>query len=123
MIFLFLGMFALSLVLSFVATRQVRDAATRRGWVSKPQDSRHVHETPLPRLGSVAIFLAFSLSLSSWLVLSLLFPSLLKGFAPAMLLRIYVPACLVFCVGIYDDLHGISPYLKFFTQAVAANFR
>ncbi len=107
-------------MVSFIATRQVRDVATRKGWVSVPQDGRHVHKTPLPRLGGVAIFLAFSLSIGLWLGLSLLFPRLLNGFAPETLLRIYVPACLIFCVGIYDDLHGASPYLKFATQAIAA---
>ena len=85
-----------------------------------PQDGRHVHETPLPRLGGVAIFLAFSISLSMWLGLSLIFPRLLDGLAPATLLRIYVPACLIFCLGIYDDLRGAGPYLKFSVQAIAA---
>lgn len=103
-----------------MATRLVRDVATRRGWVSLPRDGRHVHEFPLPRLGGVAIFLAFSISLTAWLVLSLAFPRLLDGLAPATLLRIYVPACLIFCLGIYDDLRGASPYLKFAVQAIAA---
>jgi UDP-GlcNAc:undecaprenyl-phosphate GlcNAc-1-phosphate transferase len=117
---LFFGLFAFSLGLSFVATREVRDMATRRGWVFVPQGGRHVHQSPLPRLGGVAIFLAFSVSLSMWLGLSLLFPHLLDGLAPATLLRIYVPACLIFCLGIYDDLRGAGPYLKFSVQAVAA---
>ncbi len=117
---LFFGLFAFSLVVSFVATRQVRDLATRKGWVSAPKEGRHVHQTPLPRLGGVAIFLAFSVSLSVWLSLSVLFPRLVEGLAPVTLLRIYVPACLIFCVGIYDDLHGASPYLKFTVQVIAA---
>jgi UDP-GlcNAc:undecaprenyl-phosphate/decaprenyl-phosphate GlcNAc-1-phosphate transferase len=117
---LFFGLFAFSLVLSFVATRQVRDMATRKGWVSVPQEGRHVHQTPLPRLGGVAIFLAFSVSLIVWLGLSLIFPKLLDGLAPATLLRIYLPACLIFGLGIYDDLHGAGPYLKFAVQAIAA---
>lgn len=120
MTFLFLGIFAVSLVVSFATTRQVRDVASRRGWVSLPKDGRHVHETPLPRLGGVAIFLAFSLSLILWLGLALLYPRLLEGLAPATLLRIYIPACLIFCLGIYDDLHGAGPYLKFSVQAIAA---
>ncbi|MGO8935520.1 MAG: MraY family glycosyltransferase [Terracidiphilus sp.] len=120
MTLLFFGLFAFSLVVSFAATRAVRDLAARRGWVSLPQDGRHVHQTPLPRLGGVAIFLAFSVSLSVWLGLSLVFPRLLDGLAPTTLLRIYVPACLIFCLGIYDDLHGAGPYLKFGVQAVAA---
>src|SRR5580658_2527584 len=117
---LFFGLFVFSLVVSFVATRQVRDIATRRGWVSLPRDSRHVHESPLPRLGGAAIFLAFSVCLSMWLGLSLIFPRVLDGLAPSTILRIYVPACLIFCLGIYDDLRGASPYLKFAVQAIAA---
>jgi UDP-GlcNAc:undecaprenyl-phosphate/decaprenyl-phosphate GlcNAc-1-phosphate transferase len=117
---LFFGLFAFSLALSFVATREVRDMANRRGLVSKPQDGRHVHESPLPRLGGVAIFLAFSVSLSLWLALSLFFPRLMIGVVPTTLLRIYVPACLIFCLGIYDDLYGAGPYLKFAVQAIAA---
>ena len=68
----------------------------------------------------MAIFLAFSVSLSAWLVLSLVFPRLLDGLAPTTILRIYVPACLIFCLGIYDDLRGAGPYLKFAVQAIAA---
>ena len=117
---LFFGLFAFSLALSFVATREVRDLATRRGWVFVPRAGRHIHQSPLPRLGGVAIFLAFSVSMSVWLGLSLIFPHLLGGFAPSVLLRIYVPACLIFCLGIYDDLHGVSPYVKFAVQAIAA---
>ena len=120
MTLLFFGLFAFSLALSFVATREVRNMATRRGWVSIPQDGRHVHQVPLPRLGGVAIFLAFSVSLSLWFGLSLINPRLVDGLEPTTLFRIYVPACLVFCLGIYDDLRGASPYLKFAVQAIAA---
>jgi UDP-GlcNAc:undecaprenyl-phosphate/decaprenyl-phosphate GlcNAc-1-phosphate transferase len=107
---LFFGLFAFSLLVSFVATREVRDMATRRGWVAAPPDGRHVHQSPLPRLGGVAIFLAFSLSLSIWLGLSVIFPRLLDGLAPTTL----------FALGIYDDLRGAGPYLKFSVQAIAA---
>ncbi|MGC2248869.1 MAG: MraY family glycosyltransferase [Terriglobales bacterium] len=120
MTLLFFGLFAFSLALSFVATREVRDIATRRGLVSTP-GGRHLHETPRPRLGGVAIFLAFSLSLALWLVLALIFPRLGAGVVPTTLLRIYLPACLIFCLGIYDDLHGAGPYLKFTVQAIAAS--
>ncbi|MGO8987115.1 MAG: MraY family glycosyltransferase [Terriglobales bacterium] len=120
MTLLFFGLFAFSLVVSFVATREVRDLATSRGWVYAPREGRHVHQNPLPRLGGVAIFLAFSVSLVVWLALSTVFPRLVEGLAPATLLRIYVPACLIFCLGIYDDLRGAGPYLKFAVQAVAA---
>jgi len=117
---LFFSVFAFSLALSFAATREVRDIATRRGWLSKPKVGHHVHQTPLPRLGGVAIFLAFSVTLSLWLAFSALFPRLAEGVVPTTLLRIYIPACLIFCLGIYDDIRGAGPYLKFAVQAVAA---
>src|ERR1022692_2878959 len=116
---LFFALFAFSLAISFVATRFVRNIATHRGWVSFPPSGRHIHEVPLPRLGGVAIFLSFSVSLSIWLALSLIFPRLVQGYSADTILRIYIPACLVFCLGIYDDLHGAGPYLKFAVQALA----
>lgn len=85
-----------------------------------PQHGRHLHQSPLPRLGGVAIFLAFSVSITLWLGLSLIFPRLAEGLSPTILLHIYVPACLIFCLGIYDDLRGAGPYLKFAVQAIAA---
>jgi UDP-GlcNAc:undecaprenyl-phosphate GlcNAc-1-phosphate transferase len=68
----------------------------------------------------VAIFLAFSVSLGVWLGLSLCFPRLVDRLDPLLLLRIYLPACLIFGLGIYDDLRGAGPYLKFAVQAIAA---
>ena len=109
-----------SLLVSFVATREVRDLATRKGWVSFPRDPRHVHETPLPRLGGIPIFLAFSFSLAAWLALTAIYPKLAQGLHPAALSRIYLPACLIFLLGIYDDLRGVGPYVKFAFQAAAA---
>lgn len=120
MTLLFFGLFVFSLALSFIATREVRDVAIRRGWVSPPQDRRHIHETPRPRLGGAAIFLAFSVTLLVWLGISLFFPRLAAGVEPTTLLRIYVPSCLIFCLGIYDDLRGAGPYAKFVVQAIAA---
>jgi UDP-GlcNAc:undecaprenyl-phosphate GlcNAc-1-phosphate transferase len=55
-----------------------------------------------------------------WLGLSLIFPRLVEGLEPVTLLRIYLPACLIFCLGIYDDVKGAGPYLKFSVQAIAA---
>ncbi|HVM94248.1 MAG TPA: MraY family glycosyltransferase [Terriglobales bacterium] len=120
MTLLFFALFAFSLVVSFVATREVRDIATNRGWLSSPKGGRHVHQTALPRLGGVAIFLAFSLSLLLWLGVEMIFPRLVSGTVPVTLLRIYLPACLIFALGIYDDIRGAGPYLKFAVQALAA---
>jgi len=64
--------------------------------------------------------MAFSVTLGLWLGLSLVFPRLASGTDLATLLRIYIPACFIFCLGIYDDLRGTGPYTKFAVQAIAA---
>lgn len=116
---MYLGTFASSLLISFVATKLVRDFANRKGWVSAPQHPRHLHTRPLPRLGGVAIALSFLVAIVLGLgVQQLLHPETSPS-ALHPLLTILPPALLVFLLGIYDDLRTAGPYLKFGVQAVA----
>ncbi|MBZ5679379.1 MAG: undecaprenyl/decaprenyl-phosphate alpha-N-acetylglucosaminyl 1-phosphate transferase [Acidobacteriia bacterium] len=116
---IFLSIFFLSLLGSFVLTRWVRDFAMARGWVAIPTQERHLHKSPLPRLGGVAIFLSFSLSAGTAFVLALHNPRF-QSFSLKTLLTILVPASLVFLLGVYDDIRGAGPYFKFGIQGVAA---
>jgi len=116
---LYLGMFFLSLLGSFILTRLVRDFATARGWVAVPTQERHLHKNPLPRLGGVAIFVSFSLSLGTAYLLALHNPRL-HSLSLKALLIVVVPASLVFLLGVYDDIYGAGPYFKFGIQGVAA---
>jgi UDP-GlcNAc:undecaprenyl-phosphate/decaprenyl-phosphate GlcNAc-1-phosphate transferase len=115
----FFGIFFLSLLLSFVLTRCVRDLASRRGWVAIPSQERHLHSTPLPRLGGVAIFISFSLALAAAAALASYIPSLHATFSFRTPLTILAPATLVLLLGIYDDLYTAGPYTKFAVQAWA----
>ena len=115
----YLGVFGVSLLLSVVLTRYVRDLATVRGWVAAPGSDRHLHVRPLPRLGGVAIFLAFLLSLGIAFFLGRFYPSLGLGLSYKTLWTTLLPGCLVFLLGVYDDIHPLSPYVKFTGQAVA----
>ena len=117
----YLAVFAIALALSFVLTRYVRNTAMAHGWLAAPSFDRHVHKTPLPRLGGVAIFLAFlcSIALSALLKIWLHDPRI--GFSTQSLPAILVPSLLVFLLGLYDDLRGAGPYLKFGAQALAAS--
>ena len=117
---LYLSIFALALTLSFALTRYVRNFATNRGWVSPPLSERHLHSAPLPRLGGVAIFAAFLLSLGTALAIAAYYPSVRFGFSVKILTTLLVPACLVFLLGLYDDVRGLGPYVKFSVQGVAA---
>lgn len=116
----FFAIFFLSLVFSFVLTRYVRDTATRRGWVAVPSQERHLHSDPLPRLGGVAIFLSFALSMLVVSVISFYVPALQAAFSPKTLITILAPAAMVFLLGVYDDLYTVGPYVKFAVQALAA---
>ena len=118
----YLGVFTAALLFSFILTKYVRDTANVRQWVSPPASERHLHNQPVPRLGGVAIFLAFFFSL----VLALLFIWILPwagvsfGFSSSGAGTILVPALLVFLLGVYDDIYSAGPYLKFGVQAAAA---
>ncbi len=100
-------------------TRAVRDVARAKGWLDSPDSRRHLHGTPVPRLGGVALFLTVvgvaglgvvarrGLGLTSLL-------SLRTTFA------ILGPATIVFLVGLYDDFRALGPYAKFGAQTFAA---
>jgi UDP-GlcNAc:undecaprenyl-phosphate GlcNAc-1-phosphate transferase len=117
---LYLSVFLFALILSFILTHYVRSAATARGWVFPPALDRHLHEAPLPRLGGVAIFGAFGLSLSAALIISFLRPQLQFGSSVRVLATILVPGFLIFLLGLYDDVQTIEPLFKFAIQAIAA---
>ena len=116
---IFLGTFFLALLLAFVLTRYVRNFAFARGWVAVPTQERHLHSSPLPRLGGVAIFLSFSCSLGAAALMSLKYPRLHPAFTSKTLLTILAPATLVFLLGVYDDIRNAGPYLKFAVQGLA----
>ena len=118
MTLIFLGIFFLSLLASFVLTRYVRDFATARGWVASPTQERHLHKSPLPRLGGVAIFLSFSVSVGAAVLLTMHSPHA-HSFPLKTLLTILIPAALVFLLGVYDDIRGVGPYFKFGVQGIA----
>ena len=117
---IFLGTFFLALLSAFVLTRFVRDFANSHGWVASPTQERHLHSTPLPRLGGVAIFLSFCLCMGLAMLWGSHNPRFYSPRLFGTMLTILAPAALVFLLGVYDDLHGVGPYFKFSVQAVAA---
>ena len=47
---------------SFAATPLVKTLACKVGAIDVPKDNRRMHKVPIPRMGGLAIFLAFLLS-------------------------------------------------------------
>lgn len=116
----YLLVFGFALLSSFVLTRNVRNLATTRGWLAAPAQDRHLHARPLPRLGGVAIYLAFLISTSIGFLANYRYPGLVSPDAWRSLLTILVPATLIFLLGVCDDIYSLGPYTKFTVQALAA---
>lgn len=116
---LYLGAFTFALLLSFALTKSVRDFAFRRGWVSIPSPDRHVHVHPLPRLGGVAICFAFLATEAIVTLLAPWFPKWGTSVSVRPATTILIPACVVFLLGVYDDLRGARPWVKFAVQGIA----
>jgi UDP-GlcNAc:undecaprenyl-phosphate GlcNAc-1-phosphate transferase len=108
--------FVVSLLISFLLTRYVRDQALRRGWQNRRVRERDVHTTPIPRLGGIAIFLAVIAVVSVLMA----FSRFGKAFDPRLIVSILLPSLMIFLLGLYDDLFSVGPWVKFGVQVMAA---
>ena len=55
--------FAVSLLVAYVMTPPGKRFAEKVGAIDVPRDNRRVHDHPIPRMGGLAIFIGFVLSL------------------------------------------------------------
>ena len=100
--------FILALAVAFAATPAVKMLAIRIKAVDVPRDSRRMHKTPIPRLGGLAIFLGFLVSI------------LIFGRTGPQMAAILVGAILLVALGMVDDVVALKPGIKFLGQIVAA---
>ena len=106
---LFLGAF----LISVLGVRFSISIARRLGAVDSPDMERKQQEVPIPRLGGVAVALAF-------LIATLLVAQFLPMVSGWMALSIVGPAFLVAVVGLIDDTRHLSPWIRIGVQALAA---
>ncbi len=107
------------LFLSIVSTWYVRYLANAKGWADVPKFARQVHTIPVPRLGGIAVYFSFM----TVVILAMVIPYLSGAAAPVharAMVGILGPALIVFLLGLFDDVHPMSPYWKFAIQTVAA---
>jgi UDP-GlcNAc:undecaprenyl-phosphate GlcNAc-1-phosphate transferase len=102
---------ASALLVAAAATPVARRAGTLWGVVDRP-GQRKVHRVAMPRLGGVAIYLAFIVAL-------LLFGEI---FYIRRLVGIFLGATLVSGVGLWDDRHSLGAWTKLASQLVATGF-
>lgn len=111
--------FLASGLLSLVLTREVRQFATRRGWVDRPSSGRHIHRLPVPRIGGLAIFITFAATLGAFLA-SVGLAGITLPFHIERALGILAAALPILVVGLYDDLRPLGPWPKFSVEVLAA---
>lgn len=91
-----------------ILTPLVKKIAFHIGAVDKPDNKRKVHHKIMPRLGGLAIFLAF---LIGYML-----------FAPktTQMLSVLIGGFIIILVGMCDDINSLKPSYKFLGQIIAA---
>ena len=111
-----LYLFMLSALFSFILTPLVRTLAQQFHLVDLPSD-RKVHSKAVPRLGGVAIYLAFFLPLTLLLCFTTRISDLLV--MDSFLISLTLGASVVFGLGLWDDISQLNPKVKFSIQVLA----
>ena len=95
-------------VVSLISTPVVRSLAFRVGAVDVPKDNRRMHNHPIPRMGGLAIFFGFILSVLLFVPLTQQLRTMLLG------------AVVIVILGIFDDIYALPAMPKFMIQIAAA---
>ena len=90
----------IAFVISFIATPLVKNFAVKVGAIDIPDKKRHIHSHPIPRMGGLAIFIGFLISV-------LLFANITTQVRGIL-------------VGAIDDVLNLNAWLKFGVQILAA---
>lgn len=103
-------------VLAYLLTFAVAALCHKLGWLDRPE-ARRVHSKAVPRLGGVAIFLAFLLA-------SLVFYSPGPSLNPhtnefTIYWLLIVAGALMVLIHAYDDIKGLTPFTKLIAQTIA----
>ena len=94
-------------VISYLATPYVKKLAFKIGAVDVPKDNRRMHKKPIPRLGGLAIVIAFLLCVFLFVKLEKQMQGILLG------------AIIILVVGVLDDCLALPALPKFFAQIAA----
>jgi len=103
-----LAALAVALIISFIATPPVKRFAQRVGAIDVPKDNRRIHKVPIPRLGGLAIFIGFVISVVIWADINREIQGVLLG------------ALLIVSIGAIDDIVPLRSWQKLGGQIVAA---
>jgi UDP-GlcNAc:undecaprenyl-phosphate GlcNAc-1-phosphate transferase len=111
--------FLVALMVGAVLTIIVRNQAMKYGWFDQARSSRRVHVRPVPRLGGVAIVLAFNAPITALLFVDSSVALIFRE-QRDLIVGLYVGGFAIAALGLYDDLYGAGAKLKFGVQAGVA---
>jgi UDP-GlcNAc:undecaprenyl-phosphate GlcNAc-1-phosphate transferase len=118
-VYLILTIGFLAFVLSLCLTPVVRDVFLRHNIVDRPDQFRKLHSKPIPRVGGIAIAIAYASSFVIALILPFSYTSTLYPALPHIW-QLCLAASLIFATGLTDDLIGLNPKWKLAEQLLAA---
>ena len=95
-------------LISFLATPLVKNLAYKVGAIDVPKDNRRMHHEPIPRLGGLAIFIAF------------LFTVIVLADIDRTTRGILLGAIMIVILGVMDDIMTLKALPKFLVQIAAA---
>lgn len=95
-------------VIAFLATPLVKNLAYKVGAIDVPKDNRRMHKQPIPRLGGLAIFIAF------------FFTVIVLADIDRQLQGILLGAVMIVVLGVLDDIMSLKALPKFLVQIAAA---
>lgn len=98
----------LAFAVSFAVTPLAIKLAPRIGAMDIPKDKRRMHTKPMPRFGGMSMFLGTEIALAVFLHSD-----------PKVITILFGGAC-IYAIGVVDDIHGMSPKVKFALQVAAA---
>jgi UDP-GlcNAc:undecaprenyl-phosphate GlcNAc-1-phosphate transferase len=110
--------FAAALVTGLIVTPVVRGYAHHLGLLDQP-GGRKVHETPIPRLGGVAMAIAIGVAIGGATIVTGDLGSTL-GLRPNRAPAILAGVGLLLVIGIVDDIRGMRALVKLVFQVAAA---
>ena len=102
---------AAAFALAFVFTFFIKALCYKLGWLDRPA-ARRVHTNAVPRLGGVAMFLAFA-------IVSLIFYTPGSTSEAVIYWLLVAAALLTVLVHAYDDVMGLKPWHKLLAQTLA----
>ena len=109
--------FVVSLVLSLLLTPLVARAAKQLGIVDMPSE-RKVHQQPMPRAGGLAIYLSFYLTFIPVMLMGTKVLNFL--YQDVRLIYVVAGGCIIFVLGLIDDIRGVRAGTKMLVQIFAA---